>query len=193
MLTSKLSQTLKIKLKIFSKSNWKEGIMGLTTHFWRDERWFLVHLLFCFVVSISSFPYKEARLLKMLIPLRLEAKRATKIKSDTGREIFCRRLLYVLDARCPSLHLICCRNMDSDCWFISEISSENFWHYFLHFWESILLWCQTASPSRCVIIGNASSGRQQSLWPSWCLGHSEPRLDTFLVNWSIDQSRSIQY
>ena len=33
-------------------------------------------VLFCFVVSISSFPYNEARLLKMLIPLRLEAKRA---------------------------------------------------------------------------------------------------------------------
>ena len=40
-------------------------------------------------------------------------------------------------------------------------------------------WCRRASPNRCILIGNASSGGQQPLWPSWCLGKSEPRLDTF--------------
>ena len=50
--------------------------MGLTNIFEGMKDEFRFHLLFCFVVSISSFPYNEARLLKMLIPLRLEAKRA---------------------------------------------------------------------------------------------------------------------
>ena len=67
---------------------------------------FRFRLLSCFVPSIDVVHFHAKKPLKMLIPLRLEAKKSKKVGSDFGPESFCRRLLYVLDARCPSLLLL---------------------------------------------------------------------------------------
>ena len=84
-----------------------------------------------------SFPCNEARLLKMSIPLRLEAKeqkiqirfRPWEFSQETSVRFGCQMSF-------PPFH---CRRMD--CWFISDmVLPKSFGiHYFLHVWESIFL------------------------------------------------------
>ena len=80
---------------------------------------------------------------------------------------------------------ICCRIMD--CWFISDVFPELL-HYFLFFWESIFPGAHLQVRTDALSLEMLLQERKQPLWPSWCLGHSEPRLDTIFFNWSSDQS-----
>ena len=139
-------------------------------------------VLFCCIHWWCSFPCNEARLLKMSIPLRLEAKeqkiqiphRPWEFLQETSVRFGCQMSFP------PFTVEEWIRIVDS-----FQIFFREFWHYFLHLLRIDSSWCPRASPNRCIVIRNASSGGQQPLWPSWCLGHSEPRLDAFF---STDQS-----
>ena len=62
MWTSKLSQGLNIEVKIFSKSNWKNGSWDWQQSFWRDESWIPIPfvVLFCCIHWCCSFLCNEA-------------------------------------------------------------------------------------------------------------------------------------
>ena len=132
MLTWKLSQTLKIKLKIFSKSNWKEGIVGLTNIFegMKDDSWACCFvLLYPLMLFISM---QRSQTVEDVDTSEAGGQKSKNVRSDIGPEIFCRRLFctfWMPDFLSSSY----CRRMDSDCWFVSDISSGNFWHYLIFF------------------------------------------------------------
>ena len=98
---------LKIKLKIFSKSNWKEWIMGLTTQF---LTWWKLNSdsVCCFVLLYPlmlfiSMQRSRWRCWYLWGWRPKEQKRQIRLRPW---EFFQETFLYVLDARCPSLHLL---------------------------------------------------------------------------------------
>ena len=134
MKTSELSLRLG-NLTQGSPGRIEQWILGLTTNYWRDESW--IPIPFVVSIDVVHFHATKPELLKMLIPLRLEAKRAKTSDPTSALRFFpgdfC--MFWIPDV----LPSICCRKMVSDCWFVSDISSKNFGHYFLHFWESVFL------------------------------------------------------
>ena len=84
----------------------------------------LFFLLFCFVVSIDVVHFHATKPLKMSIPLRLEAKRTEDTDPTSALRFFAGDFCtFWMPDVLPSFY---CRRMDSDCWFVADISSGNF-------------------------------------------------------------------
>ena len=113
---------------------------------------FRFRLLFCFVPSIDV-----VRLLKMLIPLRLEAKRAENSDPTSALRVFPGDFSVRFGCQMSF------RPFAVEKWIRIVDSFQIFLPGIFASLRIDFSWCQTASPNRCILIGNASSGGQKPL------------------------------